>query len=243
MATHLPTAPANDNRLEPRIMAALITMTVVTGFVDAVSYLGLGHVFTANMTGNVVLMAFALARERELSFLHSFVSLASFMMGAVLGGRLARSMKRSPRQRWLLYAGLIEAVMLFAAAFAALRFDVKMQSPEPRLYVMILLTAVAMGLRTATVRALGIPDITTTVLTTTVTELAADSPLAGGSSPRTGRRIASVLAMFGGAACGTLMLHYGLTLPLVVGGACTLAATIGYAMTASATTAPHDYVS
>ncbi len=212
-------------------MTALITMTVVTGFVDAVSYLGLGHVFTANMTGNVVLMAFALARGGGLSFLHSFVSLASFMTGAVVGGRLARSMKRSPRQRWLLCAGTIESVMLFAAAFTALHFDVKTQAPEARLYGMILLTAIAMGLRTATVRALGIPDITTTVLTTTVTELAADSPLAGGNHPRTGRRIASVLAMFGGAALGTLLLHYGLTLPLIVGATCILAATVGYAMT------------
>jgi uncharacterized membrane protein YoaK (UPF0700 family) len=207
-------------------------MTVVTGFVDAVSYLGLGHVFTANMTGNVVLMAFALARERELSFLHSFVSLASFMTGAVLGGRLARAMQRSPRQRWLLYAGMIEAVLLFAAAFAAFQFDVKMQTPETRLYAMILLTAIAMGLRTATVRALGIPDITTTVLTTTVTELAADSAFAGGTGPRHGRRIASVMAMFGGAAIGTLLLRYNLALPLVLGGVGILAATIGYAMTA-----------
>jgi len=226
-----PAAPVSQPDLEPRIMTALITMTVVTGFVDAVSYLGLGHVFTANMTGNVVLMAFALARERELSFLHSFVSLASFMSGAVIGGRLARSMKRSSRQRWLLSAGMMEAVLLFAAGFAAFHFDVKMQAPEGRLYALILLTAVAMGLRTATVRALGIPDITTTVLTTIVTELAADSPLAGGNSPRTRRRIASVLAMFGGAALGTLMLRVGLMLPLIVGGACILAATIGYAVT------------
>jgi uncharacterized membrane protein YoaK (UPF0700 family) len=237
MATIDPAASISRPMLEPRIMTALITMTVVTGFVDAVSYLGLGHVFTANMTGNVVLMAFALAHASELSFLHSFVSLASFMGGAVIGGRLARTMKRSTRQRWLLFAGTMEAGMLFAAAFAAIHFDVKAQAPEARLYAMILLTAVAMGLRTATVRALGIPDITTTVLTTTVTELAADSPLAGGSSPRTGRRIASVLAMFGGAACGSLLLRYGLTTPLVIGGACILAATIGYAMTAKRSTA------
>ena len=39
----------------------LVGLTVVTGLVDAFSYLSLGHVFVANMTGNVVFLGFALA--------------------------------------------------------------------------------------------------------------------------------------------------------------------------------------
>jgi hypothetical protein len=93
-----------------------------------------------------------------------------------------------------------------------------------------------MGLRTASVRRLAIPDITTTVLTTTLTGLAADSPLAGGTNPRIGRRVGSVLAMFAGASMGTVALRFGLTVPLVLGGACVLAATIVYA--AASTSAP-----
>ena len=47
-------------------MALLMVMTAITGFVDAVSYLGLGHVFTANMTGNIVLLGFAISGAPRL---------------------------------------------------------------------------------------------------------------------------------------------------------------------------------
>ena len=82
-----------------------------------------------------------------------------------------------------------------------------------------------MGLRNATVRRLAVPDLTTTVLTLTLTGVAADSSLAGGDNPRAGRRLASVALMFAGAALGTVLLRLGLALPLVVSGACVLAAT------------------
>ena len=42
-------------------LSILLAMTVVTGIVDAVSFLAMGHVFTANMTGNTVLLGFAFA--------------------------------------------------------------------------------------------------------------------------------------------------------------------------------------
>ena len=53
----------------------LIAMTLVTGLVDAFSYLVLGHVFVANMTGNVVFLAFALAGAPGFSILASLVAL------------------------------------------------------------------------------------------------------------------------------------------------------------------------
>src|SRR5262249_53105107 len=75
-------------------------------------------------------------------------------------------------------------------------------------------------------RRLAVADLTTTVLTITLTALAADSAFAGGSNPRLGRRVASVLSMFGGAAIGVLLLRWGVALPLVVGGAGGVAATV-----------------
>ena len=75
-----------------------------------------------------------------------------------------------------------------------------------------------MGVRNATVRKIALPDLTTTVLTLTLTGLAADSALAGGANPRAWRRGASVLSMFLGAAAGALLLRYSLVLPLVVSG-------------------------
>ena len=82
---------------------------------------------------------------------------------------------------------------------------------------MIVLTAVAMGLRNAVVRKLAVPDLTTTVLTLTVTGLAADSVLAGGVAPRSGRRMLSILAMGSGALVGTMLLRlFGMWVALIV---------------------------
>jgi uncharacterized membrane protein YoaK (UPF0700 family) len=67
----------------------LLAMSVVTGIVDAVSFLALGRVFTANMTGNVVLLGFAIAGAPGLSISRSVVALLAFLSGAVLGGRVA----------------------------------------------------------------------------------------------------------------------------------------------------------
>jgi len=81
--------------------------------------------------------------------------------------------------------------------------------------VLIALLALAMGLRTATVRRLAVPDLTTTVLTMTMTGLAADSPLAGGSGEGSARRAAAVVAMAAGALAGALLLKSSLVLPLL----------------------------
>lgn len=69
-----------------RLVVVLLVLTVVSGLIDAVSYLGLGHVFTANMTGNVVVLGFAAAGAPGFSVPHTLVSLASFVVGAVAAG-------------------------------------------------------------------------------------------------------------------------------------------------------------
>ena len=104
----------------------------------------------------------------------------------------------------------MEGALIFAAALASLGFDIGSPTPVNRLYAVIVLTAVAMGLRNATVgRRLAVPDLTTTVLTLTLTGLAADSSLVGGNNPRPLRRIFSVVAIFAGAAIGAILLRYG----------------------------------
>jgi uncharacterized membrane protein YoaK (UPF0700 family) len=80
--------------------------------------------------------------------------------------------------------------------------------------VVIALLALAMGTRNATVRRLGVPDLTTTVLTMTLTGLAAESPLAGGTGKGSARRIAAVVSMLFGALAGALLLKTSLVLPL-----------------------------
>lgn len=184
----------------------LMLLTFTTGLVDAVSFLGLGRVFTANMTGNIVFIAFALAGAPGLSVPRSVVSLLTFMVGAALGGRLAKSMIGSTYRRWLTWAAIIETALILGAAAFGWFYQHEHSGPEWALYGIIVTTAIAMGLRNATVLRLADPDLKTTVLTLTVTGIAADSSLAGGTNPRLGRRVLSSLSLFAGAGVGALML-------------------------------------
>ncbi len=178
-----------EARQERIVPLFLYLFTAVTGLIDAVSYIALGHIFTANMTGNIVLLGFALAGVPGLSALRSLTAFAAFF-GATL------------------------------ASIASVPFD------STRLYAVIVLTALAMGLRNATVRKIALPDLTTTVLTLTITGLAADSSFAGGSDPRWQRRVMSILLMFAGAVVGALLLRHSLALPL---GLATVSAVCGVA--------------
>jgi uncharacterized membrane protein YoaK (UPF0700 family) len=190
-------------------------LTVTTGLVDAVSFLGLGHIFTANMTGNVVFLAFAVAGAAGLSVSASLLALCCFLAGALSGGRLGRTLEpRSPR-RWLVTAAGGETLLLAGAALAAIGLPV--DGSFGQRWPVVALTAAAMGLRNSTVRRLGAADLTTTVLTLTLTGLAADSSFAGGTNPRPVRRVGSVVAMFSGALVGAvLVLHEGLVWPVAI---------------------------
>ncbi|QDY80371.1 YoaK family protein [Streptomyces qinzhouensis] len=191
----------------------MLALTVVTGLVDAVSYLGLGHVFVANMTGNVVFLGFALTGADGLSALAAAVSLAAFLAGAMAGGRFG--VRFSAHRGRLLASAMAVQAVLFAAALGAtaVAHDEVGHTVQ---YTVIVLLGLAMGLQNAVVRRLGVPDLTTTVLTLTLTGLAADSGPAGGAAPRPGRRILSVLVMFLGALVGAVLLKVGLWLALSV---------------------------
>src|SRR5438552_16890269 len=104
---------------ESRLVGALLVQTVATGLIDAVSYLALGHVFTANMTGNVVFLAFAIAGAPGLSIPRSAVSPGAFLAGALAGGRRAARRAPGPPHRWAATAYAVEAVLLLPAAPAA----------------------------------------------------------------------------------------------------------------------------
>ncbi|WP_212830712.1 YoaK family protein [Catellatospora sp. TT07R-123] len=185
----------------------LIALTVVSGLVDAFSYLTLGHVFVANMTGNVVFFGFALAGVGGISVVSSLVAIVAFVVGAAIGGRAALDLRP---HRGLLLAGTcaVQAAVLAVSAIAVARTGMRPEGVTP---VLIALLAVAMGGQNAVVGRLGIPELTTTVLTRTVTGLAA------GSSPAVvqARRLASVVAMVLGAWAGGLLLRWaGQSAPL-----------------------------
>src|SRR5438552_11738159 len=95
---------------------ALLVLTFTTGIVDAVSFLGLGNVFTANMTGNVVLLGFGIAGSGGLPIAAPFASFGAYVLGAIVGGRVARHVAKER----LLTTGLaIEVAVLAGAAVIA----------------------------------------------------------------------------------------------------------------------------
>ena len=212
----------------PALQALLMALTGATGLIDAVSYLGLGHVFVANMTGNVVLLGFALGGAPGLSIAASLVAVAGFLAGACAGGRLAVAASRR-RRVWLSTSSAVQAVLVGAATVATIAGALRPDGPS-RLVLLVLL-GMAMGLQNATVRRLAIPDLTTTVLTQTLTGLAADSSFAGGSDPRWARRIGAAVAMLVGAlAGGALILRSGLPTALAVTGLVFALMTVGFAV-------------
>lgn len=181
----------------------LLVLTVVTGLVDAVSYLALGHVFVANMTGNVVFLGFAIAGASGLSVAASLLALVAFMAGALVAARVGVRYDRHRGHR-LTLALAIKLALVTASTIVAVRAGDHLT--ESARYALVVLLAFAMGVQNATARKLAVPDLTTTVLTLTVTGLAADSRLAGGSSPHPGRRLAAILAMLAGALLGGLLV-------------------------------------
>jgi uncharacterized membrane protein YoaK (UPF0700 family) len=192
---------------------ALLVLTFTTGMVDAVSYLGLGRVFTANMTGNVVLLGFGVAGSPGLPVLAPLCSLTAFVLGTVAGGGLVKRFER--RHPTLVARALAIEVSLLAVA-AILAGATHVRPGAAGGYVVIALLAFTMGLRSTVVRRIGVPDLSTVVLTMTLSALGSGSWLAGGSGRGSIRRLAAVLAMFAGAVAGALLLKTHLFIPLVL---------------------------
>jgi uncharacterized membrane protein YoaK (UPF0700 family) len=204
---------------------ALVVLTFTTGLVDAAAYLGLGRVFTANMTGNVVLLGFGIARSGGLPVVAPLVSLASFLVGAGAGGALA---KRLADRHSALVARALEAEVILLAAAAVLAAVASVHPGDAAAYALIVLMALAMGVRNAVVRRIGVPDMTTTVLTLTLTGLAADSTAAGGTGKGSLRRLAAVVGMLAGAVVGALLLKIALFLPIAVAAGAAFATCLVY---------------
>jgi uncharacterized membrane protein YoaK (UPF0700 family) len=184
-----------------RTVTALLTLTAVTGLIDAVSYLRLGHVFVANMTGNVVFLGFSAHPGSGLSAVASLVAIGGFLAGAYSGGRLAQTTSARPA-RWLAMSFAMEAVLL--AGVALLTAIGVLPEHAHGSWATIAILAIALGVQNSTVRHLGVADLTTTVLTLSLTGLSADR---NWTARPARRRAASVLAMLAGAAAGAGLLQ------------------------------------
>jgi uncharacterized membrane protein YoaK (UPF0700 family) len=196
--------PGRNGRHGP-LPPLLLSMTVVTGLVDAFSYLRLGHVFVANMTGNVVFLGFALAGAPGFSIASSLTAVAAFSAGALLGGRLG-SRYRDHRGHLHSSAASIQAVFLAASIILVTASGTPIGAGYH--YALIVALGIAMGIQNAAARKIAVPDLTTTVLTLTITGIAADSSLAGGEGSKAVRRLLAIAAMLAGALLGAVLIRH-----------------------------------
>ena len=191
--------------------ALLLALSFAAGYVDALSYLGLNRVLTANMTGNTVLLAIGLAQLDFRAVVRSSVALAGFLVGAAVGAWIAeRDRAEGVWPRAVTLALTVESVILSV-------FAVGWQSVGDRpaafpLAILIGLSALAMGVQSAAVRRLEVSGITTTYITGTLTQLAAGfvrpTPQNSNSRSRHGMLLGAVWVVYlGGAVTAAIDLR------------------------------------
>jgi uncharacterized membrane protein YoaK (UPF0700 family) len=188
----------------PRHLPLMLTLTFSTGIIDAVGYLGLDRVFTGNMTGNVVILGMALTGADGLPVAGPVVALGAFMAGAALAGAVLRRAIPgwTPTATGLFAA--VAGVLAVGAAYLAL-------DPDPEKAAVLGVTGLlgmAMGMQAGTARHVAVREVTTVVVTSTITALAAESWFGtrrGAQLPRRGSAIALIML---GAAVGAMLLHW-----------------------------------
>jgi uncharacterized membrane protein YoaK (UPF0700 family) len=186
-------------------VVCLLLLTFATGIVDAVSVLALGHIFVANMTGNVIFLGFWFAPHSGIDLTAAIVAFVSFLAGTVLGGRFARHIDSEVRL-WLTVALGAEVVVLLTLSILA-GAGVLNYHDNTKLILTAGL-AVTFGSQNATARLFGIQELSTTVLTSTIVGLGFDSRLAGGTGHREKLRYSVVVTMCAGAVAGATITRF-----------------------------------
>jgi uncharacterized membrane protein YoaK (UPF0700 family) len=198
--------------------ALLVALTVASGAVDAVSYFGLGHTFSAFMSGNMVFLGFGIAHIKG-QWLPIVLALSTFAVGSYVGLRIATG--RTLESGWWppRMSLLLALVALAEAGFLAVWSATAGHPPTEITCVLIVFFSLAMGIQTAAVRSLDVQGVFTTAGTFTL--VAVTAILAGARSRAEMPRLVGVLAgLVGGAiAGGLLFLHarsYAPALPLAI---------------------------
>ena len=208
---------------ERKHLILMLLLTFGTGMIDAIGYLGLDRVFTGNMTGNVVILGMAVAGSDDLPIIGPALALVGFMLGAAFAGRAlpAKTDHWIARFSWMLVAN---AVIMIGSAIALIAIGDGLDTGSAAPVTTAL--AVAMGLQAGLARVIAVRDVTTVVVTSTITSLASDSVLGANKRAGAGRRIASISLITAGALVGALMVHWHLSSGLFVSAAIALTAAV-----------------
>lgn len=191
--------------IEHRFTAGLLLITASTGVIDADSYLALDHVFTGNMTGNVLFIGFALVGVKNIPLLNNVIALLGFVVGSIVGGRIVGRghPKTLPRVSALTLLGGGILALAIATTWTVLG-----NLEQPVLLILTFLLACVMGSQVSAVKPIGNSDVTTIVVTNTLANLARDSRLGGGKHENWAPRLLAILAMCLGAAVGAALIHF-----------------------------------
>jgi uncharacterized membrane protein YoaK (UPF0700 family) len=208
-------------------LGLMLALTFSTGVIDAVGYLGLDKVFTGNMTGNVVILGMGLAGAQGLPILGPATALVGFMLGAAVGGRVLRPVTTGWGNRSTVLFGSVAVVL---SAMSAVLFVVG-RSPVPEAGIPITtMLGFAMGVQAATARHLAVKDMTTVVVTSVITGLAADSWVGARLQQPWVRRVAALMLIGAGATAGALALRWHIGAGVAIAAAITAVVTaVGHA--------------
>lgn len=204
----------------------MMTLTFVTGALDAVGYLGLDRIFTGNMTGNIVILGMGVAAEDDLPVVGPLLALGAYVAGAALAGRILREYSGvwPPAVTKIL---LGSAGILTAVGVAMAVWDIAGAGPGG--IVCAGTIALLMGAQAATARVLAVTDMTTVVVTSTITAYASETLFMPGWAWLKHRRLWAILAIFSGALTGALMMKIHISIPVFTAAAATAAvAVIGH---------------
>jgi uncharacterized membrane protein YoaK (UPF0700 family) len=212
----------NDGDRHDHVLARnrlLVLLTLSSGAVDAICFLGLGKVFTAFMTGNFVFLGLRIASAPGPHTLSVIVSMCAFAVGVLLATRIVRPAPRS--KVWPLPVTVALGVTVTAqAAFAALWLSVTGHATLTAADFLLGISALGMGFQTAAVFSLGIQGVFTTAATATFTVLSGDSAHWSNTQPERHRLAALLIALtLGAIGGGLLMVHardFAPLLPLCV---------------------------
>lgn len=186
-------------------VAALLLLTFATGLADSIGILALGHVFVANMTGNVIFLGFWLAPSTTVDLNAVAVALPTFVCTTIVSGRLSRHLGDRTRA-WITTVLSTEIVLLIALSILAGTGVLRYQGTSE--LILIGMLAMTFGLQHSSARQFGIQELSTTVLTSTIVSLGLDSRLAGGTGERERLRVGVVATMCAGAFVGATMSRY-----------------------------------
>jgi len=216
MRTYLRARPAGLH------LALMLALTFSTGVIDAVGYLGLDKVFTGNMTGNVVILGMALTGAEGLPIVGPIIALVLFMIGAAISGRVLKGRTAGWTGLNTTLFGVVGMMLLASALIALFVAD----RPEPLNLALTGALGLAMGMQAGAARHIGVADVTTVVVTSTIVGLAFDSVFGGGGNKNWARRLLAVLLIGAGAATGALLLQVHIGLGMLVAAAITLIAAL-----------------